>query len=321
MKPLIWIIDEEWADYELEMQLLRDAYPGCDIRLSSYDYQKDLADFGRGCDAIICQVYANMPAATITQLERCKIIAVYGGGYDRVDTAAARQRGIAVTNVSGYCAEDLADYVMAAIYHGNKQLLPLAAGVKGGRWGAQAVEAPPKRICDSVLHIIGLGRIGKTVAAKALGFNMTITAYDPYVSAEDMAGCGVKKVSWEEGLAGADYISVNAILTEETTSLVRYADFELMKKTVYLINTARGKIINEDDMLKAVERGCIRGAVLDVIANEPPSANEKIFGCQNILVTPHISYISQQSYAELKRRAAGNVITALSGGVPRDLVN
>ena len=106
-KPLIWIIDEEWPDYELEKQLLKTQYPDCDIRFSTYDYAVDLDAFGENADAIICQVYAPMPAATIQRLKKCKIIAVYGGGYDRVDIAAAKEKGIYVTNVSGYCAEDL----------------------------------------------------------------------------------------------------------------------------------------------------------------------------------------------------------------------
>ncbi|MDR2257621.1 MAG: C-terminal binding protein [Treponema sp.] len=319
--PLIWIIDEEWNDYDLETALLREAFPGCDIRRSAYDYEQDLENFGRRADAIIAQVYASLPGAVINTLARCRIIAVYGGGYDRVDIGAARQKGIAVTNVSGYCAEDLADYVMAAVYHGNKRLGAFSAAIQSGNWGARTTDSPPLRLSRSVLHIIGLGYIGRTVAKRARALNMTVSAYDPHVDAETMSALGVRKTAWDEGLAGADYISINAILIPETVDLINYEDFKKMKRSAWLINTARGKVINEGALRRAAAEKLIRGAVLDVIAHEPPSPDEPILAGEGILVTPHVSYISRQSYDELKRRAAGNVILHLRGAVSADCVN
>jgi phosphoglycerate dehydrogenase-like enzyme len=319
--PLIWIIDEEWSDYDLETALLREAFPRCDIRRSAYAYERDLEDFGRRADAVIAQVYASLPGTVINTLDRCRIIAVYGGGYDRVDVQAARQKGIAVTNVSGYCAEDLADYVMAAVYQGYKRLDAFSAALGGGNWGAQITDSPPVRISRSLLHIVGLGYIGRTVAKRARSLNMTVSAYDPNVDAETMAALGVRKTSWDEGLAGADYISVNAILIPETENLFTYEDFKKMKRSVWLINTARGKIIDEGALRRAAAEGLIRGAVLDVIAREPPEPDDPILASERILVTPHVSYISRQSYDELKRRAAGNVILHLRGGLSTDCVN
>ena len=122
MKPLFWFIDEEWKDYDIETAVLRQQYPDCELKFSNYDYERDLEEFGYRADAIIAQVYAQIPASTIQRLQNCKGIAVLGGGYDRIDTAAAREKGIGVTNVQGYCAEDLADYVLAAIFHFYKGL-------------------------------------------------------------------------------------------------------------------------------------------------------------------------------------------------------
>lgn len=119
---LIWIIDEEWKDYDVEKEVLEAKYPGVEIRHSTYDYEKDLKEFGYRADGILAQVYASIPKSTIDRLENCKGIAVYGGGYDRIDVAAARTKNISVTNISGYCAEDLADYVVAAMYFVNKGL-------------------------------------------------------------------------------------------------------------------------------------------------------------------------------------------------------
>mgnify|MGYP000996198907 FL=1 len=122
MKKLFWIIDEEWSDYEIEIEILKETFPDCEIKMSNYNYKEDLEKFGYKADGILAQVYADIPKTTIDKLENCKGIAIYGGGYDRVDIKAARDKGIPVTNVQGYCAEDLADYIIAAIFLFNKKI-------------------------------------------------------------------------------------------------------------------------------------------------------------------------------------------------------
>lgn len=321
---LFWIIDEEWPDYEVETAILKEKYPDCEIRFSKNDYTKDLEEFGYKADAIIAQVYVYIPKETIDKLENCKCIALFGGGFDRVDVAYASTKGISVTNVQGYCAEDLADYVMAGIYHFNKKLEFYSESISDNLWGAQAAKPENgsiKRISASTLLIIGCGKIGSTVSMKATSLGMKVIAYDPYVSAEKMAECGATKVEWDEGLAQADFISINAKLYEETTGLLKYDDFKKMKRSAYLINTARGRIIVESDFIRAVNEGLIMGAVVDVISNEPPTPDEEIFKCENILVTPHVSYISEESYTELKVRATTNAIKMLNGEKPSDLVS
>ncbi|CUH95990.1 hypothetical protein P22_2078 [Propionispora sp. 2/2-37] len=319
--PFIWIIDEEWPDYEIEKEILNKTYANCTIKYSNYDNAADLAAFGDQVDAVICQVYAYITAEMLEKMPRCKAIAVYGGGFDRVDIQTAKAKGIKVTNVSGYCAEDLADYVLAGIYHFNKRLTAYSGSIAKGLWGAQAVSKPVRRIKGSKLLIVGFGRIGRVVARRAKAVNMEVLAYDAYVDRETMAACGVEKVELAKGLAQADFVSVNAIYTPETEGLLSYREFKLMKPTAYLINTARGRILVEEDLIKAVQEGVIAGAAVDVIAHEPPAGDEAIFRCANILVTPHISYISIDSYTELKTRAVGNVITMLKGEIPADLVN
>lgn len=321
-KPIIWIIDEEWPDYELEKKMLLEKYPDCELHFSTYDYAQDLENFGKKADAIICQVYAPMPAETIHQLETCKIIAVYGGGYDKVDTAAAKKKGIYVTNVSGYCAEDLSDYVMAAIFGFNKNFYDAKKAIQAGKWGAGAIEKKGKRLNVSTLFIVGCGTIGGLVAKKANAHQLRVIAYDPYLTKEELAAKGAEKVdSLEEGFMQADYVSVNAILTPETTGLIQYKHFKCMKPSVCIVNTARGKVFVEEDFIKAEKEGLFKGAMLDVISAEPPAYTEEIFDCKRIMVTPHISYISQDSFDELKRRASTNVITVLEGHEPHDWVN
>lgn len=321
MKPLFWFIDEEWKDYDIETAVLREQYPDCELKFSNYDYERDLEEFGYRADAIIAQVYAQIPASTIQCLQNCKGIAVLGGGYDRIDTAAAREKGIGVTNVQGYCAEDLADYVLAAVFHFYKGLTEYQSRLQNGAWGAQAVERLPRRISQSTLLIVGCGRIGLTVAKRCQSLGMKIIGYDPDRDAAFLNEKGVEKVSLEEGLRLADYVSVNVRLDESTTGLLGEREFSLMKKGAYLINTARGAVLKEDELIRALETGVIAGAVLDVITHEPPREHEPIFSAPNCIVTPHVSYISQESFEELRGRAAWNAIKMLRGEQPADLVN
>jgi phosphoglycerate dehydrogenase-like enzyme len=322
---LFWIIDEEWPDYEAENAILRGAFPDCEIRYSKYDYAKDLEAFGYRADAILAQVYARVPAEAIARLERCKGIAVFGGGYDRVDVEAAARKGIMVTNVQRYCAEDLADYVMAAVYHCNKRVADYGRcareKVRQGLWGAPAAFGLPSRVAGSTLLVVGTGAIGTTVAKKALALKMRVLGYDPFVSEGEMASAGIVKAGWEEGLAAADYVSLNPKYYEGTHELVKAADLARMKPTAFLINTSRGRVVREADLVEAVRGGVIAGAVVDVIANEPPGPGEAVFDCPGIVVTPHVSYISEESFRELKERAANNALAMLAGERPSDLVN
>ncbi len=321
MKPLIWIIDEEWSEYRIEEKIFKEKYPHSTIKYSSYDYIEDLEAFGHQADIIMAQVYADIPGEVLRKLKKCKGIAVYGGGFDRVDVRTARELGIGVTNVSDYCKEDLAEYVMSCIFHFRKNILGYAEVMNRGTWGAQAVHKVTRRVTGSNLLIVGFGRIGKCVAQKCGVLGMRILAFDPYVDAEQMNMLGAEKVSWTEGLKQADFISINAILNQETERLIGYEDFKQMKNTAYVINTARGRIVVEADLIQAIDEGLIAGAALDVIEVEPPTFKEDIFLAQRVIVTPHISYISEESYAELKARSVSNAIEFLEDRVPADLVN
>ncbi|MCL1632141.1 C-terminal binding protein [Sporolactobacillus sp. CPB3-1] len=320
MKPLIWIIDEEWSDYNIERERLKQVFPNCVIRYSGNDYQKDLEDFGRDVDAILCQVYVTIGKETIDRLEHCKIIAIYGGGYDRVAIDAAKSKGITVTYVPGYCVEDVSDYVISAVYFFNKNFPYYLKIANDGPWGAQAASTLTPRIASSTLLIIGFGRIGRKVAAKAKAAHMCVLVHDPILNDSDALDQGVRKVTLQDGLAKADYVTLHTTYTPETEGLLSMPEFKLMKPTAYIINTSRGRVVNEKDLIEAVKCQRIAGAMLDVIANEPPTGNETIFFCSNIYVTPHVSYLSTESLQTLKERAVANVITVLNGGCSKDVV-
>lgn len=320
-KTIIWIIDEEWSDYKDEQRLLQQEVPNAIIRCSSYDYAADLEAFGYEADIILAQIYAEIPAKVIARLKKCKGIAVYGGGYDRVDIVAARSKGISVTNVNGYCIEDIAEYVLAAILYVAKQLTGYDVAAENGAWGAKAVHVPIHRLTGQTLFLVGCGRIGSFVGQKARSLGMHVTGYDPFVTGERMSAAGIDKVSLAEGFQTADFVSVHVKCDETTEDLLTKKYFSLMKPSAYLINTSRGRILNEADLIAAVKNKQMAGAVLDVISEEPPNPSAEIFHVPGILVTPHISYISEESYQELKRRTINNALAMLRSQRPDDLVN
>lgn len=320
----IWIIDEEWADYTYEIETLTERFPGIEIKTSTYEYAEDLESFGQYADGILAQVYAPLPRAVLERLVNCKGIAVYGGGYDRVDTQACHDLGIGLTNIQGYCAEDVADFVVAAIYFGYKKISLYASDVKAlvakDCWGAQAVTQIGPRLSSQSLLIIGLGTIGSVVARKAQAMGLHVMAYDEYKTADEIRALGVEPVSWTEGFARADYISVNLRGVAGNYDKIGYAEFTLMKPTAWFINTARGAIVREAEFLQAAAEGQFAGAILDVIQNEPPMADNSILQWPRIWVTPHVSYISQESYGLLKEYAVDNLTAMLHGKEPRDPV-
>lgn len=320
MKPLIWVIDEEWPDYKLEKQVFDAAFPEYDLRFSSNTYADDLRAFGYRADAVIAQISVDVNAELITKLESCKVISVYGSGYNNVDVDAARAKGIPVTFVPGYCAQDIAEYVLAAICHFQKGLTGYVDVIAKGLWGAQAEPQPGHRIGAGTLLVAGFGRIGGMAAQKAAALGMRVLAYDPFVREEALQPSGAKAVSLEEGLTQADFVSVHTPYTPGMKPLFSDAEFKQMKQTAVLINASRGGVIDQDALVRAVAAGEIRGAALDVLKTEPPMSDDPVLHTPGILVTPHISYLSEDSLAELQTRAAKNVASILSGQAGADIV-
>ncbi|MDN2453496.1 NAD(P)-dependent oxidoreductase [Lactobacillus sp. UCMA15818] len=319
--PLFWIIDEEWSDYDIETEIIKKYYPEASIKFSTYDYEKDLRKWGDKVDVVLAQVYAAIPGNVIRRLKSCKGIALFGGGYDRVDIETAAEMGIPVTNVKNYCKEDIAEYVIDAMLHSNKALDSFEDVIEADLWGLKAINKLQNRLNEQKLFVIGFGRIGQFVAKAAQNLGMKVYAYDPrYKNGENENN--VKIVELEEGLAIADFVTIHCNLSEKTKHMLGKKEFLKMKPTGVLINTARGAILKEDELLEAVEEKKIGGAILDVIEREPPEKEyyEKFLN-SNVIVTPHISYLSIQSINELKNRSTKNGISLLEGKLTDDVVN
>ena len=316
---LIWIIDEEWPSYELEKKAIFEKYPDCDLKFSENDYYDDLEKFGKDADAVICQISVPMGKDTIDKLDNCKVISVYGVGYDNVDVKAAKEKGIKVCNVPGYCAEDVSDYVIAAMYSHCK--LWKTYDPADSLWGAQSAEGEVRRIKNMSLFILGFGRIGKMIAEKSVRMGMKVMFYDPYVTEQAVKDMGVTKVDMEAGLKTADFISMNMKLCDETVHMISYREFEMMKPDAYIINASRGKTLDTGALVDAVKNKKIAGAMLDVLEEEPPEKDNPVLSCPGITVTPHISFYSADSLNELQLSAAVNALKILGGEDIPEIVN
>lgn len=315
-----WIIDDEWKEHGLEETLLREAYPGCELRITDTLREEELLSFGGEVDIVLAQISARIDARVIAGLKRCRGIAVFGSGYDNVDIRAAKAAGIAVTNVNGYCAEDIAEYVTAVLLWDNKRLGSFAQRVKSGDWGAGALDAPIHRIGSRTLMLLGLGHIGSAVARRARLLGMRVLAYSPHMTAQLAAECGAEMVTLEDGLAQADYVSLHMPLNERTAGMVDAPFLRRMKPSALLINTARGALVCEEELICAVRGGVIRGAVTDVCCQEPLPPESALLHTPGITVTPHISYASEEALLELRRRAVENALAMYRGETPPDLI-
>jgi D-3-phosphoglycerate dehydrogenase / 2-oxoglutarate reductase len=294
------------AGIDAELELAADSSPESVMKLAA------------NADAVLV-TYAKINADMIRQMKKVRIISRFGIGVDNVDLDAATQQGIVVTKVPDYCIDEVSDHAMALLLTAVRKI-PLANDqVHGGTWKMPNV-VPIHRLRESVLGLVGFGRIPQLVAPKAKSFGMRVVAFDPYVPVDVFRNLGVEKVEFAELLKMSDYVSVHSPLTSETKGLFNADAFRQMKKGSYVVNTARGPIIDEAALAAAIDSGHIAGAALDVMTNEPP-VNSPLIGKRNVIITPHTSFYSEESLVELQTKAAQEVANVLTGKAARNPVN
>jgi D-3-phosphoglycerate dehydrogenase len=269
-------------------------------------------------DALLV-TYAKITADMIQKMPKCRIISRFGIGVDNVDIESATGAGIVVTKVPDYCIDEVSDHAMALLLAIVRKIPSSSARTHSGRWEMKAV-VPIHRLRGSVLGLAGFGRIPQLVAPKAKAFGMKVIAFDPFVPDEAFTRAGVERVELPALLATSDYISVHTPLTPETRHLFNRKTFAEMKRGAYIVNTARGPIIDEDALAEALDAGQIGGAALDVMSQEPPPPSP-LFGRDNVIITPHTSFYSEESLIDLQVKAAQEVVAVLSGKSPRNPVN
>ncbi len=251
---------------------------------------------------------------------KCKILSRLGVGYDNIDIPAATARGMWVSYVPDYGVDEVAGHAIALMMEGMRGVGRLSTSVKAGKWGLGSV-APVKRMSDSVLGVLGFGRIGREAGKKAHGLGMKVLAYDPIVSAENIAATGCEPASLERVLRESDYVTLHTPLSDSTRHLINANTLAMMKPSAFLVNTARGGLIDEAALLDALNNGVIRGAGLDVFQKEPAPADHPLVSHPKVIATPHAAFYSEEAVRDLHIRGAEEVVRVLTGGVPRCPLN
>ena len=267
-------------------------------------------------DGIITQ-YGRFSRRVLKALRRCKVLCRYGVGVDTVDLPAATECGILIGFVPDYCTDEVSNHAAALILALHRGIAPLDRAVKAGNWQFR-VASPIARLTGQRVGVIGLGRIGFMLADKLRGFGLTIQATDPY--RQDWPEW-VHRVSLDELLATSDIVSVHCPLTAETRHLIDAEALRKMKPSSYLVNTARGGVVDPEAILRALREQWIAGAALDVQEIEPMPVGHALAKLENVLLTPHSAWYSEGSIVELKRKVATAVRRALEGKLPAAVAN
>ncbi|NOU97838.1 C-terminal binding protein [Paenibacillus sp. LMG 31456] len=313
----IAVTDYEFSNLEIEEKCLSEfnvkfIYGQCRS-------EDEVIDLAKDADGLLNQ-YAPIGRRAIQTLKKCKIISSYGVGVDAIDVTAATEKGIMVANVPDYGVEEVSNHALALLFSSARKIVHLNRKVKTGIWDFES-SVPMYRYSEQTLGVLGYGRIPRSLVNKAKPFGFRILVYDPYVSEYEMRITGVEPASIEQIFTQSDYITIHVPLTAETQNLVNKENISKMKKNAVIVNTSRGPIIHEDDLIDALTNERIGGAYLDVLTEEPIHPDHPFLQLDNVILTPHIAWYSEQSMIELRVKAVQNIINVMNGGTPKYWVN
>jgi D-3-phosphoglycerate dehydrogenase len=289
---------------------------GAELILAQFKEEQDLIRVCKDADGLLNQ-YALLTRKVLEKLPKCKVIGRYGVGIDSVDLKAATGLGIIVANVPDYCVDEVADQALSMILALIRKTVFFDQKVKSNEWDFRQGR-PIHRIKGKTLGLIGSGRIGLEVAKRISAFGVRVIAFDPYLQKTPN---GIELKDFDTVLKESDFISIHCPLNESTRHLLGEKEFQKMEKRPLVINTSRGPIIDEMALAQALTKGQVSGAGLDVLEKEPPDPQNPLLKMENVIIAPHISFYSEESISELKRRTAENVSSVLLGKWPRSVVN
>lgn len=261
---------------------------------------------------VVTVTYFEMTADIIACMTKCRVINRTGIGVNNIDVDAATKKGIKVTYVPDYCADEVSDHALALLMTCARGIVPMNTSIKGGKWDLECAK-PMFRLRGRTLGLLGFGRIARMLfeKTKALGFNYLI--YDPYVDAKTIEDMGGKKVEIKELFEGSDYISLHAPLTPETANVVNAENLALAKDGLIIVNTSRGGLVDEKALYDAVKSGKVKMAGLDVMASEVFDPKNPLVSLPEVVQTPHAAYYSEQSSIELRDKSFDELARALKG--------
>jgi D-3-phosphoglycerate dehydrogenase / 2-oxoglutarate reductase len=312
------VTDWEYADLRYEEQVLNSER--IELVPAQCRTEEEVIAACRDADALINQ-YAPITRKVIDSLEKCRVITRYGVGVNTVDVEAATEKGICVANVPDYCMDEVADHALALLLAWTRKVVVANHHVKSGVWDFKVTQ-PITRLRGKVLGLIGFGKIPQALAEKVKPLGLRVIAHDPFVPEALAQEKGVKLVSLDELCREADIVSVHAPLTKATEGMVGKEQFDAMKQSAIVINTSRGPVIDERALIEALRAGSIAGAALDVVEQEPISPDNPLLTMEQVILTPHVAWYSEEAAAEMRTKAAMGVVDVLlHGEYPKYLVN
>jgi D-3-phosphoglycerate dehydrogenase / 2-oxoglutarate reductase len=315
----VYVSDYDYPDLAIERAVLEPV--GAEVVGLQCRTGEGLAELAADADVIL-QQYARIGRETIARLKRCKAICRYGIGVDIVDVKAAYEHGMVVTNVPDYCLDEVADHTIALAFALVRRLPQYAQATREGRWHWSAAGGPVHRLRGMVWGMVGFGRIAQNVARKLPAFGVELLAHDPHVSAGYMATFGVRKVGLDELLEQSRLVCVLCPYTPETHHLIDRERLARMPVGAMLVNTTRGKIVDNAALHEVLVSGHLAAAALDDTEEEPAKrerwspADNPLFAHPGCLITPHVAYVSEAALQECRRIAAENARAVLLGEPP-----
>jgi D-3-phosphoglycerate dehydrogenase / 2-oxoglutarate reductase len=311
MSYKVLITDYEFENLKYEEVIFKESGLEIEFLKAQCKSENEVIDQAKHVDAILNQ-YAPLSRRVIQSLEKVKVISRYGVGVNTVDLDAASEKGITVANVPDYGVEEVSNHALALLLSFARKITYLNSEVKKGNWDFKA-GIPIHRLNEQTVGVLGFGRIPRRFIEKVQTLGFKTSAYDPFVSKAEMNEVGVNKQELDQILKEADYLSVHVPLIKDTFHLLNKDRFRLMKKNAVVINTARGPIIDERALIDALQKGIIAGAALDVTEDEPIDKASPLLKMNNVMLTPHSAWYSEEAMIELRQKAAKNIVQVLRG--------
>lgn len=319
MTPKVVVLDPGYESYGYEKKLFTEGGYRFEVFSGDRNDRTGRMAVAKEAEGLLIR-WTPVDNEFLRALPRLRAVVRYGVGYDNVDLEAATRHHVKVANVQGYASHSVSDHAISMMYACARGLL------QGQQLVKQRFGKPPiKQVIefhDKTLGIIGLGRIGGTLCQKARSLFKTILACDPYIPDKRFVALGAVKSNLNDLLAESDVVSVHCNLTEETRNLIDGKKMEIMRKKPVLINTARGPVVNEDDLYQALMEDKLHSVGLDVYSEEPPLQNrDPLLEHPEVIATGHYAWYSTNSIVELQKRAADNLFMMLQGETPEDCLN
>jgi D-3-phosphoglycerate dehydrogenase len=321
MKVVVTDYIEENLDWEADQ--CRKA--GIELAIYQLKFKPEAEVLEKIADADVIVVnMVKFDASLVSKLTKCKLLIRHGIGYDNVDVEACTRQGIQFAYQPDYCKEDVAEHAIALIFACARKVVWsrrfLDDSSARGQWNFKGL-FPIYRMDGKTLGIVGVGRIGSRVFRKMKHFGMKIIASDPYLSDARRAELGIEFVDRKTLFQTADFITIHTPLNPETRHLVNAETLSLMKPTAYLVNTARGPMVDAEALAQALRENRIAGAAIDVFDVEPPPTSHPLFGLDNVILTPHIGWASEEAGWEIRKSIMDDILSCSRGQPARCVVN